>query len=95
MVKAIETHPDFADEILSSIKDTAWTPMNAYTHGGMHQVARRTTGKTIEGTYNQEEIIEVLKAAGTFALLAGLQIARLVKDKNLTDIFTEKLNGKA
>lgn len=67
--------------------------MNSYTHGGILRVGRRINGNTIEPTYGPEEIIEVLKAAGTFALVALLQIAQPAKNKVLIEEIEEKFRG--
>lgn len=83
MIDAIESHKDFSDKVLSGLKKSTWTAMNGYTHGGMHQVARRLKGNTIEPNYEPEEVIEVLKASGFFALMALLQIARLAGNADI------------
>jgi hypothetical protein len=92
MVTAIEAHENFPDQALSNLKHNSWKAMNGYTHGGMHQVSRRFNGNDIEPTYAPEEIIEVLLAAGTFALMALLQIARLAKNENLVRDINQKLD---
>jgi len=67
--------------------------MNGYTHGGMHQVARRLKGNSIEPNYDPDEVIEVVKASGLLALMALLQIARLASNGNIEQEVIAKLNG--
>ena len=93
MIDAIEGHRDFADKVLSGVKKSTWTAMNGYTHGGMHQIARRIKGNSIEPNYEPEEVIEVLKASGFFALMALLQIARLAGKGELEKEVSARLSG--
>jgi hypothetical protein len=93
MVMAIESHPSFEGKVLSGIKLHAWKAMNGYTHGGMHQVARRIKSGSIEPNYEPEEVIEVLKASGYFALMALQQIARIASDEALASEVGALLNG--
>jgi hypothetical protein len=93
MIEAIEKHDSFGDKVLSGIKTQVWKAMHGYTHGGMHQIARRIKSDSIEPNYDPEEIIEVLKASGLLALLALLQIGRLASsDRVITDV-SERLSG--
>lgn len=81
MISAIEKHPDFSDKLLSQLKNSSWEAMNSYTHGGMLQLSRRINRGFIEPNFDPEEIVEVLRASGFFALFALRQIARLSKNK--------------
>lgn len=85
MLLAIEQKPDFGEQIFSNLKKKSWNAMNGYTHGGMHQVARRVDNNIIEPNYDTEEVIEVLKASGFFGLMGLLQIARLSGDIKLSN----------
>jgi hypothetical protein len=93
LINATEGHTDFADRALSRLGHNSWSAMNSYTHSGMLQIGRRFKGKSIEPNYSPEEIIEVLKASGTFALLAMLQAARLAKNDALANEIANRLNG--
>lgn len=81
LTEAIDTQPDFCDISLVTLTTNAWTAMNSYTHSGMLQIGRRLNKNIIEPRYEPIEIIEVLKASGTFALLNLRQIARIAGDK--------------
>jgi hypothetical protein len=93
MVAEIQERDEFVGGVLANWQRNAWNPLNGYTHGGMHQVARRIKGATIEPSYEPEEVIEVLKSSGQFALMALLQIARLAGDKNVEHEIFERLKG--
>ena len=93
MVDAIESHPSFEDKVLSSIQQHAWRAMNGYTHGGLHQIARRIKRGSIEPNYEPEEVIEVLKTSGIFALMALQQIGRIARHEALCSEVGALLNG--
>lgn len=93
LIEAVERHADFADKVLSGVRQSAWTAMNGYAHGGMHQISRRFRGDTIEPNYEPGEVIEVLKATGSIALMALLQIARRSGDQNLEQEVAAMLAG--
>lgn len=92
LVQAIEKHDDFDGKILSGIKKAAWKAMHGYTHGGMHQIARRIKEKCIEPSYEPEEIIEVLKVSGTLALMALQQIGRLAGNEQVIADVNKRLS---
>jgi hypothetical protein len=94
MIEVIETHNDFGDKVLSGIKLQVWKAMHGYTHGGMHQIARRIKGDSIEPNYEPEEITEVLKASGLFALMALLQIGRLAANDHVITDVNKRLSGE-
>lgn len=94
MLDVIEQHADLGDKVLSHYKIEGWKAMNGYTHGGMHQVARRVKTASIEPNYQPEEIIEVLKSSGLFALLALSQIGRLAKSEKVIAEVDELLSGQ-
>lgn len=93
MLSAIEGHPDFESSVLAWLGRDGWNSMCGYTHGGMHQLARRADGANIEPQYAPNEIVEVIKAAGTFALIALLQIARIAKNAGLAKEISDMMNG--
>ncbi len=99
LIDAIEAHPEFADKVLSGIHQQVWKAMNSYTHAGMLQVARRMKAGSIEPNYEPAEVIEVIRAAGFFALLALHQIGQMAgsqgvvaKTHNLLDDETKDLS---
>jgi hypothetical protein len=93
LVEAVETHADFNDKLLSNLKHSSWKAMNSYTHGGMLQLGRRIKDGVIEPDFAPDEVIEVLKASGTFALMALRQIASLAGQEALSNEVDEILVG--
>ncbi|PHQ25703.1 hypothetical protein CLH62_08845 [Marinobacter guineae] len=75
LVTAVEAVPGFGDGVLSGLKANSWSAMNSYTHGGALQSGRRFSGNSVEPNYEAEEIEEVIRLSGTFALMAFQQIA--------------------
>jgi hypothetical protein len=65
--------------------------MNSYTHGGIHQVARRVKGNDIDPNYEDGEIMEVLRIGQMFALLAFIQIVLVAGRKDLEQVGIKKL----
>ncbi len=95
LVEAIEKLDDFACKVLSGVKKEAWRAMHGYPHGGMHRIARRMKDRSIEPSYDPEEIIEVPKASGTIAPMALLQIGRLASNDHVIADLSRRLDGEA
>jgi hypothetical protein len=93
MIDEIEKHEHFQDKVLSKLKKNAWKAMNGYTHGGLHQIARRMKSGNIQPNYESEEVIEVLKMSGFLSLMATLQIALLAENVDLEKEVNAKLHG--
>ena len=93
LLEEIEKLDAFRDGMLSGLKKNAWRAMNSYTHGGMQQAGRRTKGAYIEPDFPPEEIVEVIKLAGTFALLAFQQIAFEATRMDLANEALQRLTG--
>lgn len=91
LLARIEELDDFKSGTLSDLKKQAWSAMNSYTHGGIHQVARRVKGNAIDPNYEDGEIIEVLRMGQMFALLAFIQIVLVAGRKDLEQVGIQKL----
>jgi len=59
----------------------------------MLQLGRRIKDDTIEPNFHPEEVVEVLRTSGTFALLALRQIAHLAKNVSLSEDIDKMLDG--
>ena len=92
MVDAIEKHADFPDQLLSTLKHNSWKAMNSHTHAGMLPISRRIKGNSIEPNFEPEELIEVLKATGTFALISLRQIAKLAGHDGVAEEVNARLS---
>lgn len=95
MIEEIEKHDGFGDKVFSQLKHNSWKAMNSFTHGGMQQVFRRLKGDSIEPNYDDEEVIEVLRAGGTFALLALQHAAQMAKRADVVATVQHKLSEGA
>ena len=93
LLEVVEQVDGFRDGVLSGLKQNAWRAMNSYTHGGIQQAGRRTSGAYIEPDFAPAEIVEVIKLAGSFCLLAFQQITIEAKRMDLAELAIEKLNG--
>lgn len=93
LLAAIESHPNFSDKVLSGIHANVWTSMNSYTHSGMLQVTRRLKAGSIEPSYEPEEVVEVLRAAGFFALVSMNQIAQMAGAHEVVAKVRDLMNG--
>jgi hypothetical protein len=80
LLERLEQTDGFKQQVLSAIKENAWSAMCAYTHtGGLH-VQRWNTETSIEPNYEEDEIREVLSFAETVASLAVIGVAKLAED---------------
>lgn len=93
LLEQVEKVDGFQDGVLSGLKKNAWRAMNSYTHGGIQQAGRRTSGAYIEPDYSSEEIVEVIKLTGSFALLAFQQVAIEAKRMDLASEALDRLAG--
>lgn len=93
LIDAIESHADFSDKVLSGIHKNAWRAMNSYTHAGMLQVERRMKVGSIEPNYEPAEVVEIVRAAGFFALLSLHQIGQMAGAVEVTGQTHDLLDG--
>mgnify|MGYP007020378783 FL=1 len=91
LIKAIEERPEFSVKFLSTVKQSAWSAMNGYTHGGVHQVSRRLQGDYIEPAFNDDSLLEVVSFCRTMALIAFGQIGSLAGRSDLVDQATDRM----
>lgn len=88
LLQAVESVDGFQEGVLSDLKKSAWHAMNSYTHGGIQQAGRRISGEYIEPHFSADEIDEVIKMSGSFALFAFQQVAI---EANRIDLANEAL----
>lgn len=81
MIGALEKTPGFSERVLSQIKKQTWDVMCSYTHtGGLH-AQRWITSDSIEPSYQDEEVRELLnfaEALGSLAVLGTLSLGNEV-----------------
>ena len=93
MLEEVEREDGFQDQVLSGLKKRSWRAMNSYTHAGILQLGRRISGGDIRPEYAQEEIDEVLKLTGLFALLSFQQIVTKAGEADLALEASRKMEG--
>lgn len=93
ILSKVEELDGFKSGALSDLKKQAWAAMNSYTHGGIHQIARRVKGNAIDPNYLDEEIVEILRMGQMFALLAFIQIVQVSGRMDLEQSAIQKLYG--
>lgn len=92
VLEAVEKTGGFGYCVLSGLKQQAWRAMNSYTHGGIQQAGRRTSGFCIKPYYSEAEIVEVIKVAGSFCLLAFQQVAIEANRMDLAHLALERMS---
>lgn len=89
----IEFLEGFRNSALTVLKKNAWGAMNSYTQGGVQQAARRLNDNFVEPNYSQTEIINVLRIADVFSILAFQQIAAEAGRHDLAEEAESKLSS--
>jgi len=89
LIKDIEKHEAFSEGILSDVKKLSWKVMNSFTHGGFYQVVRRNKETEIAPNYSNEEIIDALESANSFAILTAIAIADMANNVTLANSIYE------
>jgi len=95
MLEAVEQVEGFEDRVLSQLKHRSWKAMNSYAHTGILQLSRRAAGNEIRPQYTREEIDEVVRLTGFFALLSFQQIAAEAGRTDLANAALDRLDGKS
>ena len=87
MIDAIETKVSFDQKYLSSTYKKHWkNTLCDYTHTGILHVQRWNNVDSIEPSYSDEEVIEVVRFAKGYALLAATSFAdSVIENKGLVD----------
>ena len=93
MIQEIEAQPGYDVGVLSKVKKDAWSAMCSYAHGGYLQVVRRITPDQITANYSEDEILEVISASSTIALLAASELFSMAKCKDLVEAVLERMRG--
>lgn len=85
LIEELEETEGFKERVLSRLKVNSWNAMNSYAHSGIAQLSRRVRGDEITPNYSDEEIVEVLKLCGTFALMAFQHLSFLAYRTDLSE----------
>jgi hypothetical protein len=94
MVKELRKHPVYKIGTLSNIQTQAEKALNSYTHGGALAVQRWVTGDSIEPTFTDEEVDEVLEFTSRIAIFAALGVAQVVESVSLAEATAAFFKGQ-
>lgn len=83
LISALENLEAFDEKLLSSVKDSAWSNLCDFTHGGTTQVKARVTADEIGSNYEHEHISGILQSSTALSLLASVEIASGIEDSGL------------
>jgi len=78
MINSIENVCDFDGKQLSITRSKYWKQLCDYTHTGILQVQRWNKYDSIEPSYSDDEVIEVILFTKSYALLAAVSFAEAV-----------------
>jgi hypothetical protein len=83
-VAAIEQQFGISSGFLSYLKKEQWDIFCSFAHSGYQAILRRV-GKmhTGSGNYRPTEIVTALRHSGLYALMAAVELASIVGDKEL------------
>jgi hypothetical protein len=95
LISDLEQGAPFDDKLLSHVKDSAWGPMNGYTHGGIHQISHRLQGDYIEPNFSDGAILEVVQFSLTLGLMAYGEIAHMAGREELVAEAQAKMESGA
>lgn len=93
LIKDIEAHGGYKVGVLSRIKKQAWDAMCSYAHGGYLQAVRRITPGQIGPNYSEGEMLEVIRSADCFAMLAASEIFSMAKRDDLNMAVLERMRS--
>lgn len=91
LIEEYESKINDPNGVLSKFKDTAWSPMNGFTHTGFIQVSRRHSPGKLEGTYDAKELSHALGVAGALGLIAAGQLVGMAGREDLAQPFLDKM----
>jgi hypothetical protein len=83
LLSRVEAINGFQDGILSAAKQKSWRAMNDFTHSGHSHATRRNQEATIEPSYSEKEILEVIGFANAVGLLSFFEAACLTRNHKL------------
>lgn len=76
----LEAEGCFDPNSLTSIQKQIWAAVCDYTHTGSRQISRHLIGSSIEQAHDPDELIELLSAAGGWALMSAIGVASAAQD---------------
>ncbi|UTY56054.1 hypothetical protein [Massilia sp. erpn] len=95
LIEEFEAFIQTPEGVLSSLKKSAWTALNGFTHTGFHQVSRRHKPGRVEGSYADEEIANAIGVAGALGLVAAGELISLSDRQDRLPFFFERISEYA
>jgi hypothetical protein len=78
MIDSIESSCDFDGKQLSITRTNCWKHLCDYTHTGTLQVQRLNKQDSIESSYSDDEVLEVIRFTKSCALLAAVSFSEAI-----------------
>jgi hypothetical protein len=93
IIEAVEGAVNFDAKLLSTAHTSEWNHLCDYTHTGTLQVQRWNKIDSIEPSYSDEEVIEVIRFTRAYSLLAAVSFAEaIIGDSELAKEFLSFYN---
>jgi len=91
MVSQVEKLEAFNSGTLSSVKAKSWKAMNSYAHAGYLQVSRHNTATDIGPSFEDDEVLELLRASDAFGVLVAQEMLLMAGELQAANELTEKM----
>ncbi len=91
MVLEVEAQMNVTGGFLSSMKQSFWKDLNAFTHTGFGQVSRRYSNGRIEGNYSHQDLKIALHLAGSLGLLGANHLVAMAQRTDLLSSVRERM----
>ena len=92
LLREIESKDGYDVGVLSCIKNSVWSAMCSYTHGGQFQAVRRITSESIMPSYADDEIEALIRVVIGYALLAAYEAFDIAGREDLKALVVERVN---
>ncbi len=84
LIHEIEQTETYGVGVLAETKSTWWAKMCSFSHSGIEAVGRQIDGDIIQPAFTLEEIVHLLTFSDGIAMLAGIHIANVRNDVELS-----------
>jgi hypothetical protein len=93
MLTDIGKIPNFDYQILLETKQSVWSVLNEFTHGGSVQARARMTGHEIVSNYSTEHIVGMLRWSSTLSLMGYIGMANVAKNIPLANSLIDSMHS--
>lgn len=91
MVAAVEGVGGYGSGTLSTVKQNAWKTLCGFTHTGVEQIVRRSTGSTIEPNYQDAEVIQAVNFSNSIGLLSAIAVCDVAGRTDIANDILDKI----